>query len=104
MPGARLGVAVLQLPEQVALQLDGQRGHFVEVERTAAGLAQLVRPDDPREVGRAAVGMPEASCIPTSSASTAAWMATKGRRGFDASECMSRASSDLPVPGSPTMS
>jgi hypothetical protein len=50
MPGTRLVIAVLQLAEQVVLQLDRQRGLFIEATRRR-GLVQLVRPDQ-EKVGR----------------------------------------------------
>ena len=44
MAGARLVVAEMQLAEQMELKLEGQRGHFVEIERAAVGLGQLAGP------------------------------------------------------------
>ena len=63
MPGARAVVAELQVAEQEELQLDGQRGHVVEVERAAAGRVELGRPETRAESVGPAAGLPEASGI-----------------------------------------
>ncbi len=44
MAGAGLVVAKLQLAEQIELKFERQRCHFVEIERAAVGLGQLVGP------------------------------------------------------------
>ena len=81
MAGAGLVVAELQLAEQMELKFERQRRHFVEVERAAMGLGQLIGPlarvSSPGGVGRvsAARGQPDSSAMDDAST------VTKGRSG-----------------------
>ena len=105
IPGGRPVVAELQVAEQVELQRHRQVGDVVDEERAAAGEVELRGPEQGGIGGRrrGACSGRSASSGDNSSASAAASQSTNGRSVPNPIAWISRASCDLPVPGSPAI-